>query len=117
FILGTVLGRIGHGVPAIAIGQHFEDVRPLPRPRMLNGAFGSVFHHANIHAVDLFAGDIEGQPALGEIGGCRGTLNGGAHGVFVVFDHIDDRQVPELGHVEALVNLALVGGSVTEIGN
>ena len=40
----------------------------------------------------------------------------GAHGVAVVLDHVDDRQLPELGHVEALVDLALVGGAVAEVG-
>ncbi len=40
----------------------------------------------------------------------------GAHGVLVVLDDIDDRQLPQLGHVEGLVDLALVGGAVAEIG-
>ena len=34
----------------------------------------------------------------------------------VVLDRVDDRQVPQLGHVEALVDLALVGRAVAEIG-
>ncbi len=40
----------------------------------------------------------------------------GAHGVAVVLDHVDDRQLPQLRHVEALVDLALVRGAVAEIG-
>jgi hypothetical protein len=40
-----------------------------------------------------------------------------AHGVFVVLDDVDHRQLPELGHVEALVDLALVGRAVAEIGH
>ena len=40
----------------------------------------------------------------------------GAHGVAVVLDDVDDRQLPESSHVEALVDLALVGGAVAEIG-
>ena len=40
----------------------------------------------------------------------------GAHGVAVVLDDVDDRQLPQLRHVEALVDLALVGGAVAEIG-
>ena len=39
-----------------------------------------------------------------------------AHGVAVVLDHVDGRQLPQLRHVEALVDLALVGGAVAEIG-
>ena len=36
--------------------------------------------------------------------------------VAVVLDDVDHRQLPELRHVEALVDLALVGGAVAEIG-
>jgi hypothetical protein len=34
----------------------------------------------------------------------------------VVLDHVDDRELPQLRHVEALVDLALVGRAVAEIG-
>ena len=40
----------------------------------------------------------------------------GAHGVLVVLDDVDHRQLPQLGHVEAFIDLALVGGAVAEIG-
>ena len=43
-------------------------------------------------------------------------MTDGAHGVVVVLDHEDDRQLPERRHVEGLVDLALVGGAVAEIG-
>ena len=45
-----------------------------------------------------------------------GTLHRGAHGVLIVFDDVDDRQTPELGHVEALVDLPLVGRAIAEVG-
>ena len=35
----------------------------------------------------------------------------------VVFDHEDDRQLPQLGHVEGFIDLALVGRAVAEIGH
>ena len=71
---------------------------------------------AHVHAVDLLAGNAERDAALREIGLRRGALDRGAHGVAVVLDDVDDRQLPELGHVEALVDLALVGRAVAEIG-
>ena len=43
-------------------------------------------------------------------------LTSRAHGVAVVLDHVDDRQLPERRHVEALVDLSLVCGAVAEIG-
>ena len=54
--------------------------------------------------------------ALAEIGRGRGALDARAHRVLVVLDDVDDRQLPELRHVEALVDLALVGRAVAEIG-
>ncbi len=54
--------------------------------------------------------------ALREIGLGRRARHRSAHGVAVVLDDVDDRQLPQRGHVEALVDLALVGGAVAEIG-
>ncbi len=54
--------------------------------------------------------------ALRQPGGGRRAGDRGAHGVLVVLDDVDHRQLPELRHVEALVDLALVGRAVAEIG-
>ena len=59
---------------------------------------------------------LEGHAALREIGLGRGARHRSAHRVAVVLDDVDDRQLPQRGHVEALVDLALVGGAVAEIG-
>src|SRR5437870_7370430 len=37
-----------------------------------------------------------------------------SHRIAVVLDDVDHRQLPQLGHVEALVDLALVGGRSEE---
>ena len=44
------------------------------------------------------------------------ALDARAHRIFVVLDRVDHRQVPQLGHVEGLVDLALVDRAVAEIG-
>ncbi len=49
------------------------------------------------------------------MGGC--AADRGAHRITVVLDHIDDRQLPKFGHVEALIDLALVRCAVAEIGD
>ena len=85
---------------------------PAPRHRLVAGRL----HRAHIHAVDLIAGDVEGGAAFGEIGQCGGARHRGTHGVAVVLDDIDHGQLPQLGHVEAFIDLALVGGAVAEIG-
>src|SRR5262249_32347451 len=76
---GAIFCRVRHRMPAIAIGQHFEDERPLAGPRMLDRAYAGGTHRSNVHRIDLFAGNIEGQASLGkvEIGGC--ALDAGAH--------------------------------------
>ena len=85
---------------------------------MLDGAVGGILHGAHIHAVDLLAGNAEGSAARAELirhgGGARGRR---AHGIAVVLDDEDDRQLPERGHVEGLVDLALVGRAIAEIGD
>src|SRR6185312_11788275 len=113
----AVFGRIRHRVAAIAVGQHLEDERALagaaPRGRLLAGRLD----RAHVHAVDLLARNIERQTALRQVDLGRGARDRRAHGVAIVLDDVDDRQLPELGHVEALVDLALVGGAVAEIGH
>ncbi len=47
----------------------------------------------------------------------RRTRDRRSHGVTVVLDHVDDRKLPQLGHIEAFVDLALVGRAVAEIGD
>ena len=38
------------------------------------------------------------------------------HRIAVVFNDVDNRQVPERGHIETFIDLALVGRTITEIG-
>ena len=115
-LAGPVFCRVRHRVAAIAVGLHFQDVGPLagaaPGDRLVAGGL----HRADVHAVDLLARDIEGGAALGEIGLRRGARHRGAHGVAVVLDDVDHRQLPQLRHVEAFIDLALVGRAVAEIG-
>ena len=116
FFLGAVLGRVGHRVAAIAVGLHLEDDRPVARAAPFGRDIGGRLHRAHIHAVDLQAGNAEGDAALREIGLGRRARHGRAHRVAVVLDDVDDRQLPQRRHVEAFVDLALVGRAVAEIG-
>ncbi len=59
---------------------------------------------------------LEADAALLELDLGRGALDRGAHGVLVVLDDVDHRQLPQRGHVEAFIDLALVGRPVAEIG-
>ena len=69
FLARAVFRRVRHRVAAIAVGQHLEDVRALAVAAPLRRAFcAGGLHGAHVHAVDLLAGDVEREPALGEVG-------------------------------------------------
>src|SRR3954452_15310165 len=101
---------------AIAIGLHLEDDRTLagadPGERFLSGTAAG----EHVHAVDLDAGNAEALATLVELVLGGRAVDARAHRILIVLDDVDDRQLPELGHVEALVNLALIGRPVAEIG-
>ena len=90
-------------------------IGPLPA-RTHSSALGRAAHREHVHAVDLQARNAEAVAALVELVLGRGAVDRGAHRILVVLDHEDDRQLPQLGHVEALVDLALIGRAVAEIG-
>src|SRR5690606_38747563 len=116
FILGAVLGRIGHGVTAIAVGLHLQDDRAFARTTPVDRHFASSRNRAHVHAINLDAGDLERDAAMREIGFGRRTRDRSAHGIAVVLNDEDNRQLPQRGHVEAFVDLALVGSAIAEIG-
>ncbi len=92
-VLRAVFRRIGHGMTAIAVGLHLEDHRPLARPAPIGGEVARSLHRAHIHAVDLDAGNLERDAAVGEIRFRRRAMDCRAHGVTVVLDDVDDRQL------------------------
>ena len=101
---------------AIAVGEHFEDLRPRA-PARTRAIAARRLHRAHVHAVDLLAGNAEHRAAMIELLGERAAaLDMRAHGVVVVLDHVDHRQLPQRGHVEALIDLALIGGALAEKG-
>src|SRR5882757_1243959 len=116
FFLGPVLRRVAHRMAAIAIGLHLEDVRALAAAGMFDGLLAGCPHRQHVHAVHALAGDAEGFAMAIELGGGRGALDGGPHAVAVVLDDVDDGELPEGRHVHGLVDLALVGAAVAEIG-
>ena len=101
----------------VAVGLHFQNDRTIAAAAPGRSLIGGGLHRAHVHAVDLLAGNVEGDAALGEILLGRRARHRSAHRIAVVLDHIDHRQLPQLSHVEAFVDLALVGRAVAEIGH
>ena len=56
------------------------------------------------------------EAALRQVGRRRRARDRRSHRVAIVLDNVDHRQLPQLRHVEAFVDLPLVGGAVAEIG-
>src|SRR5262249_48364935 len=61
------------------------------------------------------ARDVEADAAPEEMRLRAGPRDGRPHGVLIVLDHVDNRQLPQASHVEALVDLALVRRAVSKI--
>ena len=117
FLAAAIFRRIGHGMAAIAIGLHLKDDRPLAAAYPFKRGFGGTAGRQHVHAIDLDTGDAKAFAAAEKLILGRRAIDAGAHGVLVVLDHEDDRQLPQLGHVEGFIDLALVGRAVAEIGD
>src|SRR5918998_1701487 len=83
---------------------------------MLDRLLAGGIDGADVHAVHLLAGNAEGHAAFGVVGLGRAATWRRAHGVAVVLDDVDHRQLPDRRHVEALRDLTLVGRTLPKIG-
>src|SRR5258705_6452678 len=114
-LAGAIFRRVRHRMAAIAVSLHFQNERALAGPAPGDRLVSRGLDRADIHAIDLLARNVEGNAALGKIGLRRGTRDRRAHGVTIVFDDVDHWQLPQLRHVEAFIDLALVRRAVAEI--
>src|SRR5262249_18475701 len=114
---GAVLCRIGHGMAAVTIRRHLEDDWTLAGPSVLGAGKSSLMYGQNVHAVDLLARDAIGSAAMKQVGARRGAVDRRPHPVSIVLDHVNDRQLPQRSHVEALIDLPLIDRAVAEIGD
>ena len=91
-------------------------IGPLPPRTQSSATSRRASHREDVHAVDLEARDAMrlAAPVQQRLG--RRALDRRAHRILVVLDRVDDRQVPQLGHVEGFVDLALVDRAVAKIG-
>ena len=105
-------------MPAIAIGLHFQDIRSFSSTAVCHGLFGCLMHGDHIHAIHFIAWNAVSLTTIMQIGTRRGNpLYRGSHAIFIVFNDIDYRQLPKGGHVESLIDLALIHRAITGIGH
>src|SRR6266481_4786309 len=115
-LAGAIFRRVRHRMSAVAVGLHFQDVGPLAGAAPCDRLVARGLHRADVHAVDLLAGDIEGDASLGKIGLGGRARHRRAHGVTIVLDDEDHRELPQLRHIETLIDLSLIRRAVAEIG-
>ena len=97
-----------------AVGQQFQQHRPVPGPALLDRGLGRLVHGQHVVAVDLLAADaVAGGPA-GDVRVAHHLRDVRAGAVEVVLADEDHRQVPDGGHVHAFVERALGHRAVAE---
>src|SRR3984957_194548 len=117
FLARAIAAGVGHGMAAVAVGVDVEQIRPLPGAAMRDRDVGGLLHRLDVHAVHLHAGNVPGGAVLRQVVAGGGAIDRGSHAVLIVLDHVDAGQLQQRGKTEALVDLALVGGAVAEIGD
>src|SRR3954470_3200066 len=100
-------------VPDEAVGHRLDELRALAAARALDRFGGGLAHLPHVVAVDGDRRDAERGRAVGDLAG-GDVLVGGELAVAVVLAHEHDRQVEDLREVQALVEVAVVGGAVAE---
>lgn len=84
FFAGAVRGTgVGHGVPAVAVRDVFEDQGAMAFGGVFLAVLDGGFDGEDVHAVDFEAGDV--LAALVVFGQGGGAVGGGTHAVFVVW--------------------------------
>jgi len=98
-----------------SVGDGLQEHGAIARSDTVNGLLSGLTHRHDVHPVYLHGWDVVGVGRRVQIAASGvGTVDVAAHAVEVVFQHEDDRQVPQRREVERLVELALVHRSVTE---
>src|SRR5256886_7946716 len=114
--LRPVLARVAAGMANKAIGQRLDEARAIATARRLHRLPRGRPHHPQVVAVQGLRWDLHRQRARDDAaGGDRGKRR--VLAVAVVLADINYREVPDFCEVEALVEIALVGGAVTEKGH
>src|SRR5260370_42206878 len=88
---------------------------PLPARHHATALSPAAFTARTSMPSNCSPGMLKETPRLEKIGLSGGTRYRCAHGVTIVFDDVDHGELPQLRHVEAFVDLALVRGAVPEI--
>ncbi len=115
-LLARAVARVAHplGVRSGAVGEAFEQRRPVAAPRPPHRLAGGFVDGEDVVAVQPDARQPVGRAPGRDVRIARHRLEGHLGRVEVVLADEQDRQAPDGGQVEALVERAVVDGAVAE---
>src|SRR4051794_40925853 len=101
-------------MPDIAIGHALQELGSLPETSSLDRSPCHPRHVANVHAVGSGGGDLKGLGARKKIPASRHFLPRRELTVSVVLTDEHDRELEDLREVQALMEVAMVCGTLAE---
>ncbi|CAN4029612.1 Transcriptional repressor DicA, partial [Dysosmobacter welbionis] len=113
-LLGAVNRRVTAVVALIAVYLGLHHIGSLAAAGVVQGDLHSLIHRDGVRAVHHGVGHAVGRGPGGQIRGVGDPVDLRGHAVAVVLNEPDQRQLPGGGHVQGLVEGALVGGAVAE---
>src|ERR1044071_4235983 len=114
--LRAVLGRVvSRGVHAQAIGDAFDQRRPISRPSPVHRLAARRVHGEHVVAVHLDARKAVGGGLLGDGAGIRLLLERHGDGPLIVLADEDHRPMPDTCEVSRLVKIALRRRAIAEV--
>src|ERR1700722_47849 len=96
------------------IGLGFYERRAMPAASALHRLVGRFIHGANVLAVDLYPGHSVAVRSFGYAGLPMTACHRCRDRVAIVLADVDDRQLPERGHVQRLVEGTLIDRSIAK---
>ena len=98
----------------VSVSLAFDQRRPLTLARSLDRRGYSGAHSEYILSIHHLTGYAVGDGTVGCVGLFGGRLPGHRHGVEIVLDDVNHRQVPDTCHVERFVEVAGIGCALAE---
>mmetsp|Transcript_12392 Transcript_12392/g.26782 ORF Transcript_12392/g.26782 Transcript_12392/m.26782 type:complete len:250 (-) Transcript_12392:157-906(-) len=112
----TVRGTgVGHGVAVVPVRHHFNIHGSVPSRGKFTHKLHTLLNGKDIHTINANTGDVITHLIVVRVR--RVAIDGGAHTVLVVLNTEDHWKFPQTGHVSALPDLSLIGGTVTVAAN
>lgn len=113
----TKLIGISQRVPSKPVSFALDQGRSLSSPRSSDGLLCHLPHLQHIHPIHMHSGHPECRTLLPNLRIRSSSQMGHTNCPQIIFDNKDDRQLPQLSHVQALKELSIVTSPIPEEGH